>query len=66
LIAVHAFLSRILGWADERRQVDRALRSLREMVARRSPLVLLGEGESEVVSVAHSLHQRMLGDNRPS
>lgn len=64
MIAVRAFLSRILGWGEERRnQVDRALRSLREMATRRSPLVLLGEGD--LVSVARSLHRRVLGPERP-
>jgi hypothetical protein len=64
MIAVRTFLSRILGWGEERRnQIDRALRSLREMATRRSPLVLLGEGD--LVSVARSLHRRVLGPERP-
>jgi hypothetical protein len=64
MIAVRSFLSRILGWGEERRQqVDRALRSLREMATRRSPLVLLGEGD--LISVARSLHRRVLGLERP-
>jgi hypothetical protein len=64
MIAVRAFLSRILGWGEERRhQVDRALRSLREMATRRSPLVLLGEGD--LVAVAQALHRRILGVDRP-
>lgn len=64
MIDVRAFLSRILGWSAERQnQIDRALRSLREMATRRAPLVLLGEGD--LVAVARSLHRKVLGEDRP-
>jgi hypothetical protein len=64
MIEVRAFLSRILGWGEERQnQIDRALRSLREMATRRSPLVLLGEGD--LVAVARSVHRKVLGEKRP-
>jgi len=64
VIALRAFLSRILGWSDERReQVDRALRAIREMATQRFPLQLNGEGD--LVSVARALHQRALGDDKP-
>ncbi|MEO7734966.1 MAG: FHA domain-containing protein [Kofleriaceae bacterium] len=64
VIALRAFLSRILGWSDERReQVDRALRAIRDMATQRSSLVLNGEGD--LVSVARALHQRALGDGKP-
>jgi len=64
LIALRAFVSRMIGWADDRRsQVDRALRSLRQMATRRAPLLLLGDGN--LVAMARALHRRTLGDKHP-
>ena len=63
-IALHGFLTRILGWTSERMDaVDHAFRSVRLAVSRRTALVLAGE--SDLVPIAHSLHRRSLGADRP-
>ena len=64
LIAVRAFLSRLLGWAPERTAVvDEALRAIRLAQAHRAPLVLRGDGDW--VTVARDLHHRVFGADRP-
>jgi hypothetical protein len=63
LIALRALLERLLGWADERREVvDQALFSLRVAATHREPLLICGEGN--LVPIAKSLHQRAL-EGRP-
>jgi len=60
--ALRAFLARILGWADER-TVEHALRSLDLSVTHRAALVLLGD--TDLVPIAHALHRRAVGADRP-
>ncbi|MEO7729906.1 MAG: FHA domain-containing protein, partial [Kofleriaceae bacterium] len=63
LIALRALLERLLGWADERREVvDQALFSLRIAATHREPLLICGEGN--LVPIAKLLHQRAL-EGRP-
>lgn len=64
LIALRGYLARLLGWSDSRRAyVDRALRSVRAAASRLVPLVLCGHGE--LVSVASSLHDHVIGHEKP-
>lgn len=59
--ALRGFLGRILGWrTSENLAVDVALRAIRAAAARREALVLCGE--SDLVSVARSLHRRFQQD----
>jgi hypothetical protein len=60
-MALHAYLSRILGW-DNIRSVDLALRALRVAAMRETALVLCGS--DDLVSIAHALHCRALGPER--
>jgi hypothetical protein len=60
-IALHAYLSRILGWKNIL-AVDLALRALRVAAMRETALVLCGE---DLVSVARSIHCKALGVDRP-
>lgn len=63
-IALREFCARMLGWGGDRvRVVDHALRALRLAAARRSALVLRGEGD--LVPLAHALHRRVLGPDAP-
>lgn len=63
-VALRGFVQRILGWgADRMCVVDHALRAMRQLVARRSPLILRGEGD--MVPVAESLHRLALGEAAP-
>ncbi len=64
LIELRSFLRRILGWGIDRAEtIDLALRAIRMAQARRTPLVLRGEGD--LVPIAHDLHRRVLGPKRP-
>jgi hypothetical protein len=56
------FLARLLGWTSGR-AVDHALRSIELAVSHRAALVLCGEGD--LVPIAHALHRRTLGADRP-
>ena len=59
LIALRAFLERLLGWADEKREVvDQALFSVRVAATHREPLLLCGEGN--LVPIARQLHEHAL------
>lgn len=63
-IALRSFCARILGWGSERVAiVDRALRAIRMSMTHRAPLVLYGE--SDLVPLAHALHHRTRGADRP-
>lgn len=64
LIELRSFLSRLLGWEAHRAEaIDLALRAVRMAQARRTPLVLRGEGD--LVPIAQELHRRALGADRP-
>ena len=64
LIELRSFLCRLLGWGRERAEtIDLAMRAIRMAQARRTPLVLRGEGD--LVPIAHDLHRRVLGAKRP-
>jgi hypothetical protein len=60
--ALRSFCARILGFANDR-AVDHALRSLELAADHRAALVLLGE--TDLVPIAHTLHRRTLGADRP-
>lgn len=63
LIRLRALVARLIGWADTRRRdVDRALRGLRDAAQLRAALVLCGEGA--LVPIARRLHRETLG-SRP-
>jgi len=61
LVALRELLERLIGWADERREiVDQALCSVRIAATRREPLLLCGA--SNLVPIARQLHHHALGD----
>jgi len=60
--ALRPYLSRMLGWSNER-AVELAIRSLVLAVVHRATLVLCGEGD--MVPIARALHRRTLGPDRP-
>jgi hypothetical protein len=63
-IALRGFCARILGWSDERApDIEHALRSIHLGITHRAALVLLGD--TDLVSVAHALHRRTMGAERP-
>ena len=62
LVALRALMARLIGWSDEHADgIDRALRALRRFAARRTHLILRGEGE--LVPLARALHLRMFGEH---
>jgi len=64
LVELRAFVSRLLGWSNERLEaVDLALRAIRTAATRRSALVVCGDGD--LVAIVRGLHRRALGDERP-
>jgi hypothetical protein len=64
LATLRALLARIIGWSDSsRRDVDRALRAVREMATLRAALMLSGEGD--LTPIARKLHTLALGEHRP-
>lgn len=64
LLELRALLERMIGWhGDQRREVDRALRGLRDAAQLRASLVLCGEGE--LAPIARRLHRETLGAQRP-
>lgn len=63
LIALRAFLARLLGFHSTRQlDIDRALRALRTLAMLRTPLTLYGDGD--LVDVARQLHARAFGCDR--
>lgn len=64
LIDVRTYLRRILGWSERAlAAVDDALHMVRDMISRRAPLRLQGEGD--LVALARSLHRRAVGEHAP-
>ncbi len=64
LIELRSFLSRLIGWGSDRAEtIDLAMRAVRMAQARRTPLVLRGEGD--LVPIAHDLHRREMSTTRP-
>jgi FHA domain len=64
LIQLRAVAARMIGWSDDhRRDVDRALRALRDAALLRASLVLCGEGA--LAPIARRLHVETLGAERP-
>lgn len=64
LLQLRALTARLIGWSDDRRrEVDRALRGLRDAAQLRASLVLCGEGD--LAPIAHRLHRETLGSQRP-
>jgi hypothetical protein len=62
--ALRSFCARILGWTTNREAVvEHAIRSLELATDHSAALVLLGE--TDLVPIAHALHRRMLGAERP-
>lgn len=58
------FCCRLFGWADDHASlVDDVMWTLRNAVARRTAIGL--QGESDLVPIAHSLHCRLVGAERP-
>jgi hypothetical protein len=63
-IDLRAFCRRLLGWgADHLPAVEHALRALRRSMLHQAPLHLHGDGD--LVPIAHALHRRALGHDRP-
>jgi hypothetical protein len=63
-VELRGFVARLLGWrADRIEVVDQAMRSIRMAATRRAALVLRGDGD--LVPIAHALHRRALGADRP-
>jgi hypothetical protein len=60
--ALRDFLARLVGW-DDLAAVDRAFRSVDLAATQRAPLVLCGDGD--LVPIAHALHRRAFGPDRP-
>ncbi len=64
LLQLRAVVERLIGWSDEQRhEVDRALRGLRDAALLRASLVLCGEGE--LAPMVRRLHVETLGADRP-
>src|SRR5215813_10436779 len=58
------FCCRLFGWSDEHASlVDDAMWTLLNAVARRTAIGL--QGESDLVPIAHALHCRLVGPERP-
>jgi hypothetical protein len=63
-LALRGYLRHILGWADDRAvTVDNAARTIRLSSSFRTALVICGE--LDMVPIAHALHRRTLGPDRP-
>jgi len=63
-VQLRDFLARVLGMGPSRAEVvDRAFRAVRLAATRRTALVLSGDGD--LVPLAHTLHRRARGDDRP-
>ena len=63
-VQLRNFLARVLGMDPSRAEVvDRAFRAVRLAAARRTALVLSGNGD--LVPLAHTIHRRARGDDRP-
>jgi hypothetical protein len=62
-IALREFCARMLGWARDPAVIDHALRAIRLATARRTALVLRGDGD--LVPIAYALHRRTVGADRP-
>jgi hypothetical protein len=63
-ICLRAFCARLLGWGAERLPaVEQALQAMRRSSTHHAPLCL--HGESDLVPIAHALHRRTLGPDRP-
>jgi hypothetical protein len=62
-IALREFCARVLGWERDPAVIDHALRAIRLATARRSALVLRGDGD--LVPIAYAMHRRTLGADRP-
>jgi Inner membrane component of T3SS, cytoplasmic domain len=63
-ICLRAFCARLLGWGAERLPaVEQALQAIRRSSTHQAPLYL--HGESDLVPIAHALHRRSLGPDRP-
>jgi hypothetical protein len=61
---LRSFCARILGFSDEHKgDVDQAIRSIELAANHCAALVLLGE--TDLVPIAHALHRRRLGADRP-
>lgn len=64
LLQLRSLLARLIGWTDDQqRDVDRALRALRDAARLRASLVLCGEGA--LAPIARRLHLETLGPRRP-
>lgn len=64
LLRLRALVARFIGWSDEhQRELDRALRGLRDTALLRASLVLCGEGD--LVPIVRRLHVETLGADRP-
>jgi hypothetical protein len=62
--ALHSFCARILGWEPNRADVvEHAIRSIDLAADHSAALVLLGD--TDLVPIAHALHRRALGADRP-
>jgi hypothetical protein len=63
-VKLRKFLARLLGWRSDRMEViDHALRSIHLAATWRTALVLRGDGD--LVPIAHAIHRRVLGADRP-
>jgi hypothetical protein len=64
LLQLRSLVERLIGWSGEhRREIDRALRGLRDAALLRASLVLCGEGD--LAPIARRLHHETLGAQRP-
>jgi hypothetical protein len=62
--ALRGFVARLIGFAPERAEaVEHALQAIELAASHRAPLVLLGD--ADLVRIAHALHRRALGAERP-
>ncbi|HWO26378.1 MAG TPA: hypothetical protein VNO30_46940 [Kofleriaceae bacterium] len=62
--ALRAFLARVLGY-ERTQAVEHALRSIDLAATHRAALVLLGDADADLGSVARALHCRAVGADRP-
>jgi len=62
--SLRGFCARVLGY-ERTQAIEHAMRSIRLSATYSAALLLLGDSEADLESVARGLHRRVIGDDRP-